>query len=356
MKITIKLLALLFVFTNLYSQNASTYFPSATGYKWYYKNTPLDSLNNPVNSLSTFQVDSFAANVTYNGLPAALVVSKSGLTSINQNSPYTDSSYYNFQSTNGFYYLNVLNFIGTIPGIDSVAFINFLRSFESWYSFYRFSQTVNTNYTIFSKDTTVSFDTLTLPLRLSLTGRRLNDQTISTVNGNIACKKFQITFALSYGLLPPIIYIPIVSIPDTVYIAQNIWVARDVTPSVNVDLSSIGVNLAFSIPGSQKELTQSAVGISGENTRLPEGFSLSQNYPNPFNPSTVISYELQVTSFAKLIVYDMLGNEVASLVNEKQDAGYYSIEFDGSGFPSGVYYYKLETEGFSDVKKMILVK
>ena len=200
MKIIINLFILLLVSTGLYSQNASTYFPANTGYKWFYKNTPLDSLSNPNYNLSTYQVDSFATNVNYNGLPASLVLSQSGLTNINQQGLFTDSVFYNFQSTNGFYFLNPLSFINSIPVFDSVAFIQFLRSFEGWYSYYRFAQTVNVPYTLFSRDTTVTFDSLTLPLRVSATGRRLNDQTISTVNGNYNCKKFLITFGISYGL------------------------------------------------------------------------------------------------------------------------------------------------------------
>ncbi|MBS1518768.1 MAG: T9SS type A sorting domain-containing protein [Bacteroidetes bacterium] len=87
-----------------------------------------------------------------------------------------------------------------------------------------------------------------------------------------------------------------------------------------------------------------------------DNFKLYQNYPNPFNPKTVISYELQVTSFAKLIVYDVLGNVVAVLVNEKQNAGSYSVEFDGSGFSSGVYFYKIEAGDFAETRRMVLIK
>jgi len=360
MKYTIKLILLLFIisvsFSNIYSQQASAYFPANTGYKWFYKNTPLDSLNNPVSSESTFQIDSFANNVTYNGLLSSLVLSKSGLSSINQSAPYTDSSYFNFQSSNAFYYLNPLSFITSIPIFDSVAFIAFLRSFEGWYSYYRFSQNVNTNYTLFSHDTTVTFDTVSFPLRITATGRRLNDQTVSTVNGNYLSKKFITTFAISYGLLPPIIYIPIISIPDTVYIAQNVWVVKDVIPSVSVDLNSIGIDLAFTVPGRVRELTQGAVGISGESNIVPDKFSLSQNYPNPFNPATVINYELSKAEFISLKVFDILGNEVRSLVNEKQNAGRYSVEFNGADLPSGVYYYRLSSSDFNEVKMMTLIK
>ncbi len=95
---------------------------------------------------------------------------------------------------------------------------------------------------------------------------------------------------------------------------------------------------------------------------IPEKFSLSQNYPNPFNPNTVISYEIpsnvkRQTSDVKLIIYNTLGNEVATLVNEKQNAGYYAINFSGSNFSSGVYFYKLAVDGnVIDTKRMMLLK
>ncbi|MBS1518607.1 MAG: T9SS type A sorting domain-containing protein [Bacteroidetes bacterium] len=100
--------------------------------------------------------------------------------------------------------------------------------------------------------------------------------------------------------------------------------------------------------------------LTGLNTTLseiPTQYSLSQNYPNPFNPRTVISYELRVTGNAELKVYDVLGNEVAELVNEKQNAGSHSVEFDGSGFASGIYFYSLLINGNTiDTKRMILLK
>jgi len=89
---------------------------------------------------------------------------------------------------------------------------------------------------------------------------------------------------------------------------------------------------------------------------IPSEFKLNQNYPNPFNPGTIINYSIPTTQYAILKVYDVLGNEVATLVNEKQNAGSYSIEFDASNYPSGIYYYKLEAGDFSKVRMMILVK
>ena len=83
---------------------------------------------------------------------------------------------------------------------------------------------------------------------------------------------------------------------------------------------------------------------------------LEQNYPNPFNPSTIINYSLPNAQYIMLKVYDILGNEIAVLVNEKQNAGVYSVDFNGANYPSGIYYYKLEAGSFSEVRKMVLLK
>ena len=88
----------------------------------------------------------------------------------------------------------------------------------------------------------------------------------------------------------------------------------------------------------------------------PRSFELFQNYPNPFNPTTVISYQLPVTSHVKLNVYDTLGRIVATLIDEKQNAGSYSVTFDASKHPSGVYFYRLSTPNYVKMIKMTLLK
>ncbi len=85
-------------------------------------------------------------------------------------------------------------------------------------------------------------------------------------------------------------------------------------------------------------------------------FNLVQNFPNPFNPETVIKFELPKASFVKLRVYNTLGEEVGNLLNEKKDAGIYSVDFNAKHLPSGVYLYRLETNGYTQTKKMLLVK
>jgi len=91
-------------------------------------------------------------------------------------------------------------------------------------------------------------------------------------------------------------------------------------------------------------------------SEIPERFSLYQNYPNPFNPSTNIRYTLPKNSFVSLKVYDVLGKEIATLVNESLSPGTYEATFDAAKYSSGIYFYKLTTNDFSDVKKMVLIK
>jgi len=89
---------------------------------------------------------------------------------------------------------------------------------------------------------------------------------------------------------------------------------------------------------------------------VPRSFALHQNYPNPFNSMTTISYEIPVRASVKLVIYNVLGQEVVTLVNEVQEPGRYNVRFDASGLSSGVYFYRLEAGDFVSVKKMVLVK
>jgi len=89
---------------------------------------------------------------------------------------------------------------------------------------------------------------------------------------------------------------------------------------------------------------------------LPIEFALEQNYPNPFNPTTKINWQSPVSGWQTLKVFDILGNEIALLVNQFLDAGYYSTEFNASSFTSGVYIYRLEVGDRVFIKKMTLVR
>ncbi len=98
-----------------------------------------------------------------------------------------------------------------------------------------------------------------------------------------------------------------------------------------------------------------AVEPSGE-TEIPQEYSLGQNYPNPFNPITNITIQMPNSGFVKLAVFDISGKEVEVLVNENLSAGVYIVDFDASRFASGIYFYRMEAEGFTETRKMMLIK
>jgi hypothetical protein len=98
------------------------------------------------------------------------------------------------------------------------------------------------------------------------------------------------------------------------------------------------------------------VGIVSNNNELPVSFKLEQNYPNPFNPVTNISFTLPQLGIVELRVFNSLGIEVAALLNSFMNAGNYSVSFDASGLPSGVYFYTLSVNNFSETKKMLMIK
>jgi photosystem II stability/assembly factor-like uncharacterized protein len=91
-------------------------------------------------------------------------------------------------------------------------------------------------------------------------------------------------------------------------------------------------------------------------SEMPNEFLLFQNYPNPFNPATTIAYQIPDRGFVTLKVYDILGREVATLVNEEKPAGSYEVQFTANGLASGIYFYKLSANEYSETKKMILLK
>lgn len=121
---------------------------------------------------------------------------------------------------------------------------------------------------------------------------------------------------------------------------------------------SVGTNnsemLANMLLARQKYSTLTSV--ETDITSIPSKYLLEQNYPNPFNPSTKISYQLPQSGFANLKVFNTLGREVATLVNEEKSAGKYEVDFNAGNLSTGVYFYKLTSNNFTQVNKMLLVK
>ena len=138
--------------------------------------------------------------------------------------------------------------------------------------------------------------------------------------------------------------------PDSIVTDTLYSVANSVNGNGNPTLDewNFGENFAINVIDQPVDL---------ENKRLqPADFALYQNYPNPSNPSTNFRFRIADFGFVTLKIYDTLGNEVATLVNDEKPAGEYELEFFASELSSGIYFYKLSSRGFSETKKMILMK
>jgi hypothetical protein len=130
-------------------------------------------------------------------------------------------------------------------------------------------------------------------------------------------------------------------------------------------LDSIQVNSLVSFGASTYAITNgygvyllnpgNATAVKNSNTQL-KSFILYQNYPNPFNPSTVISYQMPTAGHVVLKVYDILGRDVETLVDEEKSAGNYKLTFNGSRLASGMYFYQLKTGAYLQTKKLMLIK
>ncbi len=482
MKMLLRIFVLFFLCNLfLFPQQAQDYFPQSLGYVWKYKLIQLDTLNNPVNSSASYKIDSLAAEAVFNQLPAKFILSKAGQAETIKQQPYIDTNYINLNGSIANLYFKMMSFDSILANFDTsgmgsyitglLSFYNTLQSFENWYAYYKFQQAVNSDYTIFQYDSTVTVDTLTLPLRFEIECRRLNDQFLATEIGEFTCKKFVETATLSYlvNLLPPPfppIAVPIITRKDSVWFAPGNWIVKKLSPSMVVDLSllnygtytipglevniiseipiivpvelisfsassvSTGVllewetatelnNLGFEIERSNDNNSFVRVGfvkgkgttteknvysltdktaeskkyyyrlkqidydgkytlsnsIQIEHTSIPLNFELSQNYPNPFNPVTTIRFSIPTSPDTPLLskergrgevvtlkVYDMLGREVATIINEEKQPGTYEVEFsagssgNASGLSSGIYFYRLATGSFIETKKMILLR
>jgi hypothetical protein len=137
--------------------------------------------------------------------------------------------------------------------------------------------------------------------------------------------------------------------------SESDYIGQDI-PSGVLNLTAIVGGFNGSLQLISRSSADFGPPTSNENDINPYTFDLSQNYPNPFNPSTQINYSLAQTADVQLVVYDILGRRVASLVNAVQNAGTYSVNFDMSQFSSGTYIYRLEAGDFVSVRKMMLIK
>jgi hypothetical protein len=341
----------------VYSQQGSDYFPPGTQYT--YKAVPLDSLNDPITSEMFYRRDFFTDIAQHEGKLANIFLTKNASEDSIGIVPYLDSLFLHFDGTDGFEYFQTGNLEGILRSLDSLGidpnfiFLDFFRSLEDWYSIYRFSAAVNNEYNLLTIDTTI----IIFPTKFEYTGERFPDETVNTtLHGPIDCKKFLVSWNVSANIFGN--WIDLLTTKDTLWIApgNEFWIVQEHVPTNHVVLPAIFGIDPISIPG-LKTYDPEIIIVSVEDEQvIPTEISLEQNYPNPFNPSTSIQYTISDRQFVSLKVYDIIGNEVATMVNSEKPAGVYEVEWNASDVPSGVYFYQLKTGSFVQTKKMLLLK
>jgi len=183
-----------------------------------------------------------------------------------------------------------------------------------------------------------------------------NDQLeiLTSTNGGVS---YTSLILLNGGISGPLVTAPPSTTPFTPTSGQ--WASKKFALPIGTNkisfkaISAYGNNLFLD----NICVTSTSVGIVNLNSAIiPNEFSLSQNYPNPFNPSTKINFSIPKNGFVTLKIFDILGKEVMTLVNEQKTAGTYDVQFNAVNFSSGTYFYRIESGDFKDIKKMLLIK
>ncbi len=250
-----------------------------------------------------------------------------------------------FANSNGKQYINFQNVSfggGSLPAVVDTG-ATLVMGTNSWGGDAIFA--ADSGATIMSGDTT------------GLDGNITTTGTVALSSG--ASFVFNGTIPQSTGLhLPTTVQNITIDNADTVTLSQ----ATTINGNLNLMAGVFNNTIAFTLGPNGKVLNNGGkllVALTAVNSgvsNVPKQFALDQNYPNPFNPSTQIKYDLPKAAFVTLRVYNVLGQEVATLVNEHQSAGYYNLSFNMDRFASGVYFYILRAGSFVSAKKMMLIK
>lgn len=342
----LKILFLFFICKTVFAQSAIEFFPASIGFKWNYKITPLDTLGNPIQELSTIRIDTYATKDMFAGKSANFVFSKPLNSQI-----YTDTNYIHLETTNGWSYTKLFPNMDSILILDTLGLLKFFQNFIGWHSYFRFAQQINAEYTIASKDTTIFMNGTSYPLRVKISGKRFNDENITISTGNFLCKKFVINYSINYLIFS--IEFPVIAIPDTHWIANGLWIVKKVIPPIKVDLTYLNLGRYF-ILGQMQELESYhplSVDLVNEFS-----FKLYQNFPNPFNNTTTIKYEVGNKSNINIDIFDINGRLIDELINSIHSPGIYEIKYDADNLSSGIYFYRIKTDEYIETKKLLLIK
>ncbi|MGA9405683.1 MAG: T9SS type A sorting domain-containing protein, partial [Bacteroidota bacterium] len=335
------------------AQNASDYFPSNQGNTWRYERFSLDTLQNPITSSMTIVSDSLAITEQVRDTTAFLL--------LNGQKPQFDTTFVNDQGSTISEFVAGYPRITSLLPVDSLG-LSFVWDYLNWYPFMNFASTQGVRDTIlYIKNKTVTFQGHPLTLVIYVTTTKLPDTSITVPAGTYLTTPFRDTLFVNLPKsVPPLghIEVPLFQLVYTWYISKGHWLVEELQPSTYYPLNNDPLyNVATTqLPGFVRLLETASITSVPGNSTTPHEFTLEQNFPNPFNPTTDLRFTIADLRFVTLKVFDVLGQEVATLVNGELPAGAYDVAFDARSLSSGVYFYRLTAGNLVQTKKMILEK
>jgi hypothetical protein len=350
------------------TDSTGVYFSTNNGTNWIQRNSGLGS-NSQIWSLVSSGTKTYAGTY-YDGVYISnnngLNWAKTGLDTLWITSLFESGSNIIAATETGIFYTsnNGANWIS--PGLDSIYFFAIAKSGQNLYAgTYNHGLIMSSNNGINWVNSNLNY-----PVS-SLTG---SDNSIfagtcsgyiyrSTNNGLNWINIFNTNNNSILSLVSSGVNV-IASSNNNIYVSTNngdTWTLRNEGLSGTGYIYSLLISNGYVYAGTygssvwRRPVTE-VIGIKKISTKVPDKYSLFQNYPNPFNPSTIIKYQITSNQIVSLKVYNLLSKEIATLVDEKQSPGIYEVSFDGSVFPSGVYFYVLETPNYKETKKMLMIK
>ncbi|HTR82821.1 MAG TPA: T9SS type A sorting domain-containing protein [Bacteroidota bacterium] len=342
----------LFTFSTIsLSQDAGLFFPSSRGNAWTYLHYPLDSLQVRQSGLASTETDSLIASASVGGQPASIL----------RNSASAESTIVHVQGSTIFEYATGYPRITSLLQVDSLG-LSFVWDYLAWYPYMDLSSAPGmADSVLYIKNQTVMFQGHPLSLVIYVTSTKGNDTTITVPAGSFTATPFSIVLHVNIPKSqPPIGHfeVPLFTLVDSLFIANGKWLVREVQPSTYYPLNNDpSYNVATTqLPGFERVLQSAAITSVRQQPNIVRTFALEQNFPNPFNPTTNLRFTIVNFQFVQLRVFDVLGRQVAELVNKELSPGTYTYPFGEPALPSGIYFYRLTAGMESQTKKMILLK
>ncbi len=333
------LLQCLFASTLTFSQ-ASNYFPNSIGTTWTFDGVLLGAGDTVISGSQYREVDSISSYSAIDGKDAYTIQSRleSGIPS--------GSGSFAFEGTNALVYLPSLP-----PPLDTMIGLPAAQ----WLTSFKFNTGIVIPWEIFEWDTTVTLDTITIPAVIKISGEREGlNESVTVPAGTFTAARFNIIEQVGTKVFG--FFVPLFTMVDTFWIAQNTWIVKHSRSAINFEYPAATDTVSLTIPGVRRELVAFNPNVVPEEMNLPNGFTLYQNFPNPFNPVTNFQFTINSSQFTILKVFTILGEEVATLVNEKLEPGIRQVQWDASGLPSGVYYYRLSSGNLIETKKLQIIR